>query len=126
MIYVFGEYVLDVQRYELRHGGTLCPLEPQAFNVLAYLVQHRDRVVTKQELLERLWPAQHVGEAILIQRVVAVRKAIGDSGRTQRLVKTVHSRGYRFIAEVEERVGAAVGPVADHAEPGTLAESAAE
>jgi DNA-binding winged helix-turn-helix (wHTH) protein len=65
MIYVFGEYTFDTQRYELRRAGELIPLGPQVFNVLAYLVQHRQRVVPKQELFERLWPGQLVGDDAL-------------------------------------------------------------
>lgn len=104
MIYVFGEYELDMQQYELRQGSILCALDRQGFNVLVYLVQHRDRVVSKDELLEQLWPSQNVSEATLTQRLKAVRRALGDSGRTQRFIKTVHGRGYRFIAPVDERV----------------------
>ena len=103
MRYVFGDYELDTQRYELRHAGTPHALEPQAFNVLVYLVQHRDRVVPKEELLEQLWPQQYVSEAILSQRLMLVRKAVGDSGSQQRVIKTVHRRGYLFVATVEER-----------------------
>src|SRR5512145_724665 len=102
MLCVFGEYHLDTQRYELCYGSTLCTLERQGFNVLVYLVQHRDRVVTKDELMEQLWPNQSVSEGTLTQRLRAVRRALGDSGREQRLIKTVHGRGYRFIAAVEE------------------------
>jgi class 3 adenylate cyclase/DNA-binding winged helix-turn-helix (wHTH) protein len=102
--YAFDGYQLDTQRYELRHGGALCTLERQGFNVLVYLVQHRDRVVTKDELMEQLWPNQSVSENTLTQRLRAVRRALGDSGREQRLIKTVHGRGYRFIAAVEEHI----------------------
>ena len=102
VLYAFDGYQLDTQRYELRHGGALCALERQGFNVLVYLVHHRDRVVTKDELLEQLWPNQSVSEGTLTQRLRAVRRALGDSGRAQRVIKTVHGRGYRFIAAVEE------------------------
>jgi hypothetical protein len=64
--------------------------------VLTYLLAHRDRVVLKQELLEHLWPDQFVGDAALNCYIMAVRQAIGDSGHTQRLIRTVRSRGYRF------------------------------
>ena len=104
MLYAFDGYQLDTQRYELRHGGALCALERQGFNVLVYLVQHRDRVVTKDELMEQLWPNQSVSESTLTQRLRAARRALGDSGREQRLIKTVHGRGYRFIAAVEEHI----------------------
>src|SRR5215468_2233085 len=100
MIYVFGDYTLDTERYELRHAGELCKLEPQAFNVLAYLLEHRARVVTKEELLARLWPNQFVSEVTVNHGVMAARRAIGDSGQAQRCIKTLHGRGYRFIAEV--------------------------
>src|SRR5262245_22499600 len=95
--------------YELRHGGAPCPLGPQVFNVLAYLIAHRDRVVTKDELIEYLWSAQCVSDATVHQHVTAARKAIGDSGRQQRIVKTLRSRGYRFIAPVEVRDDEALG-----------------
>jgi DNA-binding winged helix-turn-helix (wHTH) protein len=101
MVYVFGDYVLDTHLYELRHGGDPCPLGPQVFNVLAYLITHRDRVVTKDELIEHLWPAQFVSDATVHQHVTTARKATGDSGRQQRIIKTLRSRGYRFIAPVE-------------------------
>ena len=72
------------------------------FNLLAYLIQYRDRVVSKEEFLERLWPGRIVGEATLTSRVKAVRQVIGDRGREQPLIQTLHGRGYRFIALVEE------------------------
>ena len=110
MLYVFDDYALDLPCYELRHAGQPQPLEPQAFNVLLYLLQHRDRVVTKTELLEHLWPDQYVGDAALAQRLTAVRRALGDSGRRQHLIKTVHGRGYRFVAAVQERAAACDTP----------------
>lgn len=100
MRYVFAEYELDTRVYELRHAGQVCRLEPQVFNVLRYLIEHRDRVVTKEELLEQLWPNHYISEVTLNHRVMTARKAIGDSGRAQRYIKTLHGRGYRFIAEV--------------------------
>jgi DNA-binding winged helix-turn-helix (wHTH) protein/predicted ATPase len=100
MIYVFGDYTLDTERYELRQAGELCKLEPQVFNVLAYLLEHRARVVTKEELLARLWPNQFVSEVTVNHGVMAARRAIGDSGQAQRCIKTLHGRGYRFIADV--------------------------
>ncbi len=75
MRYVFGECACDTQRYELRQAGVLQPLEPQGFKVLAYLLEHRERVVSKNELLEHVWPNQYVSEATLGQRLVAVRRA---------------------------------------------------
>jgi DNA-binding winged helix-turn-helix (wHTH) protein/predicted ATPase len=100
MIYRFEDYELDTGLFELRHGGQPCKLEPQVFTVLAYLLEHRDHVVTKDELLDHVWPEQFVSEVTLHHRLMAARKAIGDSGRAQRCIKTLHGRGYHFIAEV--------------------------
>jgi DNA-binding winged helix-turn-helix (wHTH) protein len=103
MRYVFGDYEVDTQRHELRHKGILCPLESQVFQVLVYLVQHRDRVVSKAELLEYPWPQQYISETTLSQRLMLVRQAVGDSGRRQRVITTGPGRGYRFVATVEEQ-----------------------
>jgi class 3 adenylate cyclase/DNA-binding winged helix-turn-helix (wHTH) protein/tetratricopeptide (TPR) repeat protein len=118
MLYVFGDYALDTRLYELRHAGQPCQLEPQVFNVLTYLIQHRDQVVTKEELLDHLWPGQFVGEAVLSTRVMEARKAVGDSGRTQRVIKTVRGRGYRFVASIEEH-GDSSADLRKHGEPET-------
>ncbi|HEX2280083.1 MAG TPA: AAA family ATPase [Candidatus Tectomicrobia bacterium] len=102
MIYRFGDYELDTQLFELRSAGTPLPLEPKVFDLLTHLIRHRDRVVTKQELLTRLWPQQFVSDAALSYCIRAARKAVGDSGRGQRVIKTLYERGYRFVAAVEE------------------------
>jgi TOMM system kinase/cyclase fusion protein len=102
MLYVFGDYCLDLLRYELHQSEAPIPLSPKVFQVLAYLVTHRDRVVLKQELLDHLWPGQYVGDAALHSYIMAVRQAIGDDGQAQRLLRTVRGRGYRFVAPVEE------------------------
>ena len=103
MRYVFGDYVLDPQRYELSCVGKLVPVRPKVCEVLAYLLAHRDRVVSKDELIERLWPGQYARDATLNSCVLEVRKAIGDSGQAPRLLRTVRGRGYRFVAPVEEQ-----------------------
>jgi DNA-binding winged helix-turn-helix (wHTH) protein len=112
MIYAFGDYELDTQRYELRRAGILLRIEPQVFNVLAYLMQHRDRTVTRQELLEQLWHDPFINESVLSYCIMAARKAIGDSGRAQQIIKTVHGRGFRFIAALQERDRRTPGAVA--------------
>lgn len=110
MSYTFGDCELDTERYELRRSGRLCSVEPQVFDVLAYLVANRTRVVTKVELLDNVWGDRFVSESALTSRIKAVRRAVGDDGRRQEVVRTVHGRGYRFVAEVgeSEPVGAAV------------------
>jgi DNA-binding winged helix-turn-helix (wHTH) protein len=102
MRYVFGEYELDTQTYELRQAGTPLQIEPQAFKVLAYLIQHHHRTVTRQELLEHLWPEPFTSEAVLSYCIMTARKAVGDSGRVQRVIKTIHGRGFRFIATLQQ------------------------
>jgi DNA-binding winged helix-turn-helix (wHTH) protein/class 3 adenylate cyclase len=104
MLYSFEEWELDVERYELRRAGKPIKLEPQVFSVLAYLVQHRNRVLSKQELLSHLWPGQYIGDSALERCIMAARKAVGDSGGKQRVIKTFHRRGYRFVVPVTEHL----------------------
>ena len=104
MRYVFGDYTLDAEHYEIHWAGTLVRLEPRVFNLLSYLVQHPGRTVTKAELREQLWPDQpFMSDDPLTNCVAQARKALGDSGQTQRYIKTMHGRGYCFIAPVEVR-----------------------
>jgi pimeloyl-ACP methyl ester carboxylesterase/DNA-binding winged helix-turn-helix (wHTH) protein len=105
--YRFGDIELDTTRYELSGGGELVHVEPQVFDVLAHLVEHRSRVVAKAELLDVVWKHQFVSESALTTRIKQVRQAVGDSGRQQRVVQTVHGRGYRFVAPVDELPDAA-------------------
>lgn len=102
MRYTFGDYTLDRLRYELRCAGKPLKLQLKVFDLLVYFVQHRDRVVTRQELLAALWPEQFVSDDALERAIAAVRRAVGDSGHAQRVLKTVHGRGYHFVAPVEE------------------------
>ncbi len=99
---VFGDYTLNTQRYELRRSDMPIRVRPKVFDVLAYLIVHRDRVVSKKELLEHFWPQQSVGEAALNSCIKAVRRAVGDTGQAQRLIHTLHGRGYRYVATIEE------------------------
>jgi DNA-binding winged helix-turn-helix (wHTH) protein len=103
MRYLFGDYVLDTQRAELHGAGAPIQLRRNAFQVLAYLLAHRDRVVPKQELLEHLWPDRFVGDEVLKAYIKAVRQALGEQGRTLRCLRTLHGQGYRFVAPVEVR-----------------------
>src|SRR5688572_5065138 len=104
MIYVFGNYKLDMERYELRRAGDLLRVEPKVFDLLAHLIQHHGQFVSKEDLYARLWPNQFVSESSLTYCITAARKAVGDGGRVQRIIKTVYGRGYRFIAPVQERL----------------------
>jgi DNA-binding winged helix-turn-helix (wHTH) protein len=88
---------LDTSVFELRRGGLPVPMEPQVFDVLSYLVAHRDRVVSKQELMDAVWGGRFVSETAVTSRIKQVRRALGDDGQAQRLVRTLHGRGYRFV-----------------------------
>ena len=103
MIYSFGQFELDTRVYELRQAGRPVPVEPQVFDVLAYLATNRDRVISKQELLDKLWADRFVAETTLTTRLKEARKAVGDSGKAQLVIRTHHGRGYRFVADVQER-----------------------
>lgn len=101
-VYAFDEFELDVPGFELRRAGSSIPLEPQVFEVLAFLVQNAGRALSKQELLDHVWPERYVTEAALNSRVMVARKALGDNGHEQRYIKTVHGRGYRFAGVLDE------------------------
>jgi DNA-binding winged helix-turn-helix (wHTH) protein/pimeloyl-ACP methyl ester carboxylesterase len=103
VIYAFEDCELDLRRYELRRDGVVRRIEPQVFDVLLLLVRERDRVVTKEEILDTVWGDRFVSESALTSRIKALRQALGDDGKAQRLVRTVRGRGYQFIADVDER-----------------------
>jgi pimeloyl-ACP methyl ester carboxylesterase/DNA-binding winged helix-turn-helix (wHTH) protein len=103
VIFAFDRGELDVDRYELRVDGALVRVEPQVFDLLAALLRERHRVVSKEELFDTVWGNRFVSESALTSRVKAVRQALGDDGRNQRLIRTVHGRGYQFVGEVTER-----------------------
>src|SRR5262245_46797575 len=110
MHYTSGDhYTLYPMVYELRQHGQLVRLEPHVFDLLAYLVQAPDRTVTKAELMAHLWPQQFVTDESLTYCVAQARKALGDTGQTQRYIQTVRRRGYRFIAPVAVRPAAPMG-----------------
>jgi pimeloyl-ACP methyl ester carboxylesterase/DNA-binding winged helix-turn-helix (wHTH) protein len=100
--FVFDAYVLDVARRELRRGPDLLPVEPQVFDLLVFLLQHRDRVVSKDDLIEAIWGGRIVSESTLTSRINAVRRAIGDSGEQQRLIRTMPRKGIRFVGDVAQ------------------------
>ena len=104
---IFGDCSLDTVRFELRRGDAVVHVEPQVFDVLAYLIAHRDRVVPKTELLDGVWGDRFVSESALTSRLKAARRAVGDDGRNQRIIRTVHGRGYQFVAPVETQLATA-------------------
>jgi DNA-binding response OmpR family regulator len=100
MIYRFGDCELDEERRELRRAGQQIAIEPKAFEVLVHLLQYRDRVVTKEELLEQCWPETFVSEAALTRCLAKVRKAVETGCAGLPVIKTIYGRGYRFVASV--------------------------
>jgi DNA-binding winged helix-turn-helix (wHTH) protein/pimeloyl-ACP methyl ester carboxylesterase len=101
--FVFGDYSLDAGRRELRRGSALVELEPQVFDLLIYLIENRDRVVSKDDLIASVWHGRIVSESTLTSRITAARKAIGDSGEQQALIRTLARKGIRFTGDVSER-----------------------
>ncbi len=100
--YEFGPFQLEATARRLLRNGTLVPLQPKAFEMLLVLIQQRERVIKKEELIERLWPDSIVEEANLTQHIYLLRKALGEGSEGQRYIVTVPGRGYRFVAEVRQ------------------------
>src|SRR5262249_52362082 len=100
MIYRFADCTLDTQLYTLQRAGQTTRLAPKVFEVLCYLIAHRDRVVSKQELCEQVWEGLAISDATLESCLRAVRVAVGDSGQAQRIIQTQRGYGYRFVADV--------------------------
>ena len=99
MIYTFDEFELDLAAVELRAGGKAVSLEPQVFALLALLVENGERLVSKDEIVEKVWDGRIVSDAAVASRVKSARHALGDDGKSQRLIKTVHGQGYRFVGQ---------------------------
>jgi TolB-like protein len=101
----FSNHLLDVGLRELTRGGENVAVEPQVFDLLIYLVENRERVVSKDDLIENIWDGRIVSESTLTSRINAARKAVGDSGDEQKLIRTIARKGLRFVAEVVARAG---------------------
>jgi pimeloyl-ACP methyl ester carboxylesterase/DNA-binding winged helix-turn-helix (wHTH) protein len=108
-VYRFEDCELDPRRFVIRRAGEEVHVEPQVFEVLTHLLANRDRVVPKTELLDVVWGGRFVSESALTSRLKAARRAVGDDGRQQRVIATVHGIGYRFVAPVSE-VGVTPAP----------------
>jgi TolB-like protein len=106
MIYRFGGFELDIDKVELRASGRPCPLEPQVFALLTLLVENRDRLVTRDEIIEKVWEGRIVSDAAVASRVKSARRALDDDGAAQRFIRTIQRRGFRFVADVRAAAGA--------------------
>jgi DNA-binding winged helix-turn-helix (wHTH) protein len=95
--YVFEDFALDMDRRELRRGGAAISVTPQVIDLLDYLIRNRDRVVSKDDIISAVWDGRVISDAALTTRINAVRRAIGDSGEEQCLIKTLPRKGFRFV-----------------------------
>ena len=97
MQFHFGNHVLDVGRRELRRGSEPIAVEPQVFDLLLYFLQNRDRVASKDDLIASIWGGRIVSDSTLTSRIKSARNAVGDSGRDQKLIRTIARKGFRFV-----------------------------
>jgi TolB-like protein len=116
--YLFEDYTFDTERRELCRGADAVSITPQVFDLLDYLIRNRERVVSKDDLIGAVWSGRIVSDAALTTRLNAVRSAIGDTGETKRLIKTLPRKGFRFVGAVEEAQRPAIEPVSSAAQTG--------
>lgn len=102
MRYRFAEFEIDLEQHELRRRGSSIHAEPQVFDLIVHLVRNHDRVVSKDELIDTIWHGRAISEAAFSSRINGARRALGDNGTNQTFIKTLHRRGFRFVAPVEE------------------------
>jgi TolB-like protein/Flp pilus assembly protein TadD len=120
--YLFEDYVLDTDRRELRRNGHLVPLEPKVFDLLSYVLSNRERVVSKDDMIAAVWNGRILSESTLTTCINGARCAIGDSGDEQRLIKTFHRKGIRFVGMVrEEEAPPQTGSVSDFSDKPAIA-----
>ena len=119
MQFLFTDHTLDTDRRELRRAGEPIDVEPQVLDVLIYLVENRERVVSKDDLIASVWEGRIVSDATVSSRIYAARKALGDTGQGQKLIRTFARKGHRFIGAVrtqpkdDEPAAPATGPPSD-------------
>lgn len=109
MLYLFEDYALGTERRELRRGQALVAIEPKVFDLLAFVIEHRQRVVSRDDLIAQVWDGRIVSESALARCISEARSAIGDDGESQRLIKTLPRKGIRFVGAVREEAAQAAG-----------------
>ena len=102
MVYFFEAYALDTGTRELQRGDALVPIEPQVFDLLVFLIENRNRVVSKDDLIDAVWQGRAISDSTLTSRLNAARRVIGDSGEQQNLIRTVARKGFRFVGTLRE------------------------
>lgn len=107
MMYRIGSCLVDTGRFEIRRDGAGVAVEPQVFDLIVLLIENRERIVTRDEMVEKIWKGRIVSEAAISSRIKDARRALGDDGRTQSLIRTIHRRGFRFVGEVVNEAEAA-------------------
>jgi len=112
MIYTFGQFELDLAAAELRADGAAVHVEPQVFALLALLVENSERLISRDEIIEKVWDGRIVSDAAIASRVKSARQALGDDGRAQQLIKTLHGQGYRFVGQARGVQSVAVATAA--------------
>jgi TolB-like protein/DNA-binding winged helix-turn-helix (wHTH) protein len=99
--YQFTEFEIDLSQQELRRLGQAVHIEPQVFDLIVHLVRNHERIVSKDELIETIWNGRIISEAALSSRINGARRALGDNGNDQALIRTLHKRGFRFVGNVQ-------------------------
>ena len=107
MIYVFDDFELDADKVELRTAGEGVAVEPQVFALILLLVENRERLVSKDEIIEKVWDGRIVSDSAVASRIKSARQALGDDGKTQKYIRTMHGQGFRFVAEAKPKGAAA-------------------
>ena len=102
MRYQFNTFTLDTALFELRDNGVQLKIEPQVVELLVLLIENTERMMSKEEIYEKIWPGRFVSESALSSRIKSARQALGDDGRTQKYIRTIHKKGFRFVADVKE------------------------
>lgn len=102
MIYCFNNFIIDTDNFSLKSDGKIIEVEPQVFNLIVYLIENKSKLVSRDELLENVWQGRIVLDATLNNHIKAARNVLGDDGQSQNVIKTIHSRGYQFVAEIQK------------------------